>query len=198
MIVVALLSALPGVLVGLAVFFLGKRFISPSIAATAACIVGFVAAVALTSPTLNWIITQSTDTQLNFDTAQAAEIMGTPALTADHISDFCFQISFLSTSPIADFEMSHQDFINWMIAEGWQPQEFNDQNGRVDLKGSNLGDAEVSVSITASVYPLRSGAGQQEHLVTRGHLVHQQEGSSVRTLIRDADSGRVYFSHAIY
>lgn len=201
MIVVAMISLLPGALIGVAVFFLVRRFASSATALTAACIVGFVCALALVTPTLNWIVAKTTTTQLNAASSRAAEIMRTPALPADRISDFCFQISLRSASPIADFQMSQQDFVDWMTAEGWQPQEFNDPAGRVELRGANRGSensGSMIVSTSTSVYPLRSGNGQQEHLVTRGHLVNQRVGDSTRTFIYDADTERVYFSHSIY
>lgn len=197
MIVVAFLSLVPAGLIAAVIFLVGKHFSSTTVAATAACIGGFAVSLLLAQPTLNWITSQFINTQLNSDSELALDIMRTAQLPADRISDFCFQTSFRSSSPIADFEMSKQDFIDWMTAEGWEPQEFNDETGHIQLKGSN-NRQDNSASMTAQVYPLRSGGGQRKHLVTHGHLVHRRVGNSARTFIYDVDSGRVYFCHSIY
>ena len=197
MIVVALASILPAFLIGAAIFFALRHVASPTFSVAAASIAAFAFAVFSSSPTLNWIVEKSTNTRLNTDSEIALKVMGTPKLPADTISDFCYQTSFRSSSPIADFKMSQPDFLKWMSAEGWEAQEFNSETGHVDLKGSNL-TTETAGSITTAVYPLRSGAGQQEHLVTSGNLVYRRSGDSIRTFIYDLGSERVYFSHSIY
>ena len=197
MIVVAILSFVPAGLIAAAIFLVGKRFTSIGVSATAACIAGFVVSLFLTQPTLSWIVSQSTDTRLNCNPNLASEVMETAELNADLIADFCFQTSFRSSSPVADFKMPLPDFLDWMMAEGWDPQEFNDESGHVQLRVSNSGD-EKPISVTTKVFPLRSRGGQGEHLVTHGYLVHKRVGESARTFIYDMDSERVYFCHSIY
>ena len=197
MIVVALVSLLPAALIGLIVFLIAKRFASSITSVITAGVVGFAFATAFGSPTLNWIVSKSTNTELDSNAALAPEVMRTHELPVSQISDFCYQTSLTSSSPIADFRMSQHDFTGWMAAEGWHPQEFNAYDGRVQLQPPNI-DTGVSASLTATVYPLRSGGGQEEHVVKHGLLVRERVGDSIRMFIYDVASERVYFSHSIY
>jgi hypothetical protein len=186
------ISAIPAAIIAAAIFFVGKRLGYQTLATVVAILGAYVTVFLLISPVLNWFIFKSTRTELNADPGSPPGIMRDIGLPAEHISDFCFEVSPLSVSPRADFDLPERDFIQWMSSQGWQAQEFRVESGRAKLVGSNV---KESKTFNSRVYPLRVETRWEEHVVNHGYCVKAERGTSILRFIYDLETGRVYFEH---
>ncbi len=146
-------------------------------------------------PITQWCAGASTTTRIAMnprDGEKRLEFVGLPSNTT---SDFCFRSSLVGVTILADFQMSEEDFLRWMISQGWNavPFQIEDDEPMIQLPDGTY--------MEVTVYPVRDYKSGKQTTVHRGYCCltpGKDISDNTKKIIYDLNSGRAYFEYHNY
>lgn len=184
---------------GALVFFMTRRRVAQKFAAGLAIFFALGLTVSLTPLFLVSLAKAGTTTLIDLNPREGEKRLSFVGLPKNTTSDFCYRVSVVGTTLLADFQMTEADFLSWMETQNWKAVPFDHGPDErfipIDL-GSKSGFEADSV-----VYPVRQYESRLPKQVKRGHCFFSSKPNNPDNTIRiiyDRDEKRTYVEHTTY
>ena len=193
------LAGAAGAAVSLAVFRALARFGRARSGAIFGAIAGFIVATASFVPAISCLSKATTTTLIAMDPREGERRLSFVGVPANTTSDFSYRYALVGTTVLADFQMSENDFLNWMNIQQWNPVAFDHGPNEFAIPVENANFPNFHTDDL--VYPVREYESRTQRQVKRGYCYYwSMPGNFDNTIkiIYDRDTNRAYVEHTTY
>ena len=188
-----------GIVTSCLIMWIGRRLRTRRTINILAALSGIAVVLASVIPAIVLLSTTATTARIAIDPREGEKRLAQFGLPANTTSDFCYRISAVGISVLADFQMSEADFLSWMSSQRWKTVAFDHgpNESAITVENANFPNFHTD----DLVYPVREYESRTERQVKRGYCYYwSMPGNFDNTIkiIYDRDTNRAYLEHTTY